>query len=109
MNEELLAAAKQVLWKLGHNFDIPAVDGQRNYVHGYKGPALVSRQDATVQMLAAAVASTPNDFNADLLDALYLALPYVEHAAMLPDYKPAPVNALAARIRATLRKAEGRA
>ena len=45
INQELLEAAKQVLWKLSHNHDLP----------DYKGPGRITRQDATVKMLYEAV------------------------------------------------------
>ena len=41
--------------------------------------------------------------NAQLLDLLALALPYVEDCAENTDYKPAAVQALAARIRRAIR------
>jgi hypothetical protein len=41
---ELLEAARQVLWKLNHNHDD----------RGYRGPARITREDATVRMLQAA-------------------------------------------------------
>ena len=43
---ELLEAAKQVIWKLSHNHD----------VDGYNGPGRITREDATVKMLYAAIA-----------------------------------------------------
>jgi hypothetical protein len=41
--------------------------------------------------------------NAQLIDLLTLALPYVEDCAENTDYKPAAVQALAARIRKAIR------
>jgi hypothetical protein len=41
--------------------------------------------------------------NEQLLDLLTLALPYVEDCAENTDYKPAAVQALAARIRKAIR------
>ena len=41
----LLIAAKQVIWKLNHNFITP----------DYTGPARITRQDATIRLLVAAV------------------------------------------------------
>lgn len=42
---DLLEAAEQVLWKLSHN----------EYHDHYQGPGRVTRKDATVRMLQAAV------------------------------------------------------
>jgi hypothetical protein len=50
INQELLEAAKQVLWKLSHNHDLP----------DYKGPGRITRQDATVKMLYEAVEKAEN-------------------------------------------------
>lgn len=47
----LLAAAKQVVWKLSHNFNVAQVGN----VSGYTGPALIDRKDATVKMLVDAI------------------------------------------------------
>lgn len=43
--ENLLQAAKQVLWKLSHNHKLP----------DYQGPGRITRDDATVRMLQDAV------------------------------------------------------
>ena len=40
-DNDLLFAAKNVLWKLSHNHDLP----------DYKGPARIDRKDATIRML----------------------------------------------------------
>lgn len=43
--EELQEAARQVIWKLSHNHDLP----------DYKGPGRITREDATIRMLVAAL------------------------------------------------------
>jgi hypothetical protein len=43
---DLLEACKQIVWKLNHNYALP----------DYKGPARITRQDATVKMAIAAIA-----------------------------------------------------
>ena len=45
MDIDLIRAAEGVLWKLSHNFDQP----------GYKGPARIDRNDASVRELRRAV------------------------------------------------------
>ncbi len=42
----MLEALQQIVWKLSHNFDQP----------DYKGPARITRQDATVRMAVDAIA-----------------------------------------------------
>lgn len=44
----------------------------------------------------------------DLLDALYLALPFIEDCAMDDCYKPGYVNKTLAAIKAAITKAEGK-
>ena len=41
----LLKACEQIVWKLSHNHDLP----------DYKGPARITRNDATVRMAIAAI------------------------------------------------------
>lgn len=47
-----------------------------------------------------------NELFEEILDLLYLALPYVEDAVNDPVNKPEPVRMLVRRIRATLERAE---
>ena len=52
---ELLAACKLVIWKLNNNFDQP----------DYKGPARITREDATIRTMAAAIAAATGETSAE--------------------------------------------
>ena len=47
----LLEAARQIVWKLSHNFDLPS----KELVPRYQGPAYLTREDITIKMLQAAL------------------------------------------------------
>ena len=54
---ELLEACRQIVWKLSHNHDLPATAP----AGPYKGPSLITRNDATVKMAVAAIAKATGD------------------------------------------------
>lgn len=45
--------------------------------------------------------------NEDLLDALYIVLPYIEYAELDPSYKPGAVSVVTAQISEAIAKATG--